>query len=110
MVDRFRFRYVLEVPAADALDEGGRCEEGGCRGPLRHALALVGRGRQGAVDVPLQVGGDRAWVERGHGDAAGCPAPGRLNGEEDVRGLRLPVGGPGLVEAEAEVDVVEQDR
>src|ERR1700757_3230916 len=60
--------------------------------------------------MTLQIGGDRARIERVRGDAVGRPTPGRFDGEEDVRGFRLPVRGPGLIDAEAEVDVIEHYR
>ena len=45
------------------------------------------------VQVPRQVGGhDRARVDGVGGDAVGGPAARRLDGEQDVGGLGLPVG------------------
>lgn len=57
-------------------------------------------GESGGVHVPGQVGGgDRARVDRVGGDAVAGPAPGRLNREQDIRGLRLAVRQPRVVRA-----------
>src|ERR1700730_2333334 len=67
------------------------------------------RGGRPAVDVALQVGLDRARVERVGGDAVAGPAGGCADREEHVCGLGLPVGQQRVVGTEGEVEVVEDD-
>src|ERR1700730_6827434 len=67
------------------------------------------RGGRPAVDVALQVGLDRAGVERVGGDPVAGPAGGCADREEHVCGLGLPVGQQPVVGTEGELEVVEDD-
>jgi hypothetical protein len=60
--------------------------------------------------VSLGVGLDRAGIERVCVDAVLTPPVRRLDREQDVGGLRLPIGEQRVVRAEAEIDVIEHDR
>src|SRR5215218_315477 len=63
------------------------------------------------VDVASERGvEDRARHQRIGGDAVIGPASRRLDGEQHIGGLRLPVRTERVVVAEGEVDVVEDDR
>jgi hypothetical protein len=59
--------------------------------------------------VALQAGADAAGHDRVDRDAVRGPAAGALDREQDVGGLGLAVGGPRLVRALPEVQVVEDD-
>jgi hypothetical protein len=107
---------VLEVPAGDAVDERRCGEQDGRRGSLLDALP--GKGVEGGLDlgghrlelVVQEVGADRARHHGVRGDRVVGPPPGRLDSEEHVGGLGLPVRQPGVVSPSLEVDVVEDDR
>ena len=70
-------------------------------------LDLRGHG----LELVLQeVGADRARHHGVRGDRVAGPSPGRLDSEEHVGGLGLPVRQPWVVGPSLEVDVVEDDR
>jgi hypothetical protein len=115
---RAGFVAVLEVPAADPFEQWRGGQEYRCRGALfcrlppgagqaaglgDHPIELFG------ADVALEASADPAGHQGVDGDAVRRPSLGRLDREEDVRRLGLPVGQPGLVRALAEVDVLEDN-
>jgi Stage II sporulation protein E (SpoIIE)/GAF domain len=103
------FADVLEVAPADSLGErGGGQEHRGCRA-LLHRLAALGRGFQ-ASGVLLEPGGDGAGIDGVGIYTFARPAPGRLDREQNHRGLGLGIGLPRVIGAEPEVHVTEHDR
>ena len=110
---------VLEVPRAYPLElwRGGQQDRG--RRALLGRLERDAGGAEalggalhvlGAADVALQRSGDPARMRRVGGDPVAGPPPGRLDREQHVGGLGLPVCAERVVGAEAVVQVVEDDR
>src|SRR5271163_3242781 len=107
--DDGRLVAVLEIAAADLVQQRGSGQQhGGSRALLDGLLPLLG-GPQ-ATGVLLQAGGDGAGVESVSVDTLAGPAARGFDSEQHVGGLGLAVGGEGVVGAEVEVQVVEDDR
>src|SRR5689334_5301728 len=100
---------VLEIAAADLVQQRGSGQQHGGGGALLDGLLPLLGGPQ-AAGVLLQAGGDGAGVEGVRVDALAGPAAGGLDGQQRAGGLGLAVGGEGVVGAEVEVQVVEDDR
>src|SRR3984957_15371437 len=99
---------VFEIAAADLVQQRGRGQQHGGGGALLDGLLPFLGGLQ-AAGVLLQACSDGAGVEGVGVDALIGPAAGGLDSQERVGGLGLAVGDEGVVGAEVEVQVVEDD-
>lgn len=95
MVDEGRLVAVGEAASTDTFQQRRGRQEDGCRCALLRAFLQVERGPDRPPDVALEVGLDRARVERIRVDPVLAPACCRLDSEQDDGSLRLPVASRG---------------
>jgi len=60
--------------------------------------------------MALEIGGNSTRHQRVRGHAVLAPAGIRADGKENIRRLGLAIGGPRVILAECEIDVIEDDR